>query len=229
VITRANQFVIHVTLRATGGLGKSELSGIRLRFLPLVTVLPVHRTPLSATTRPIHHVRSSSTPPPPTLANPRNPFSLSLIVTVPLTTKPHTLPQRSAALKIEWAKISSSLGLKGQTAASLQAFKKRNEDARRKVVVLHDTPREIDFAHYRSLLKNQAVIDEIEAAFKSFKPKSYDVSKTIAAIESFEAAAVKNAETTKSKVDAELQDLSMTLKNISEARSFDELTVVRSE
>jgi len=134
-------------------------------------------------------------------------------------------PARSAALKIEWAKISSSLGLKGQTAASLQAFKKRNEDARRKVAVLHDTPREIDFAHYRSLLKNQAVIDEIEAAFKSFKPKSYDVSKTLAAIESFEAAAVKNAETTKSKVDAELQDLSMTLKNISEARSFDELTV----
>jgi len=92
--------------------------------------------------------------------------------------------------------------------------------------VLHDTPREIDFAHYRSILKNQAVVDEIEAAYKAFKPKTYDVSKTLSAIESFEAAAVKNAETTKSKVDAELQNLSMTLKNISEARSFDELTVV---
>lgn len=76
------------------------------------------------------------------------------------------------------------------------------------------------------MLKNQAVIDEIEAAYKAFKPKTYDVSKTLAAIETFEAAAVKNAETTKGKVDAELQDLSMTLKNISEARSFDELTVV---
>ncbi|CCX34619.1 hypothetical protein FPQ18DRAFT_335864 [Pyronema domesticum] len=134
-------------------------------------------------------------------------------------------PARSAALKIDWAKITSTLGLKGQTAAQLQAFKKRNEDARRKVVVLSEQSQEVDFAGYRALLKNQAVIDEIESAYKAFKPKTYDVSKTIAAITQFEQAAVKNAETTKSKVDAELKDLNMTLKNISEARSFDDLTV----
>ncbi|KAF8537546.1 hypothetical protein BDD12DRAFT_917999 [Trichophaea hybrida] len=134
-------------------------------------------------------------------------------------------PARSAALKIEWAKITSTLGLKGQTAVQLQAFKKCNEDARRKVAVLQDTSQEIDFAHYRSILKNQSVIDGIEAAYKSFKPKTYDLSKTLAAISNFEAVAVKNAETTKSKVDAELTDLNMTLKNISEARSFDDLTV----
>jgi hypothetical protein len=76
------------------------------------------------------------------------------------------------------------------------------------------------------VLKNQAVIDELEAAYKSFKPVTYDVSKTLKAIESFEAAAVQNAEATKGKVDAELTDLQKTLKNIEEARSFDELTVV---
>lgn len=91
--------------------------------------------------------------------------------------------------------------------------------------LLHDAPQDIDFGYYRSVLKNTAVIDEIEAAWKAFKPKTYDVSKTLAAINQFEAAAVKNAETTKAKVDAELQDLSMTLKNIEEARSFDQLTV----
>jgi F-type H+-transporting ATPase subunit d len=138
------------------------------------------------------------------------------------------LPQRSAALKVEWAKISTSLGLKGQTASSLQAFKKRNEDARRKVQVLSDSPQSVDFSHYRGILKNTSVIDEIENHFKTFKPKTYDVSRQIKAIEAFEAQAVKNAEDTKSRVDAELTDLEQTLKNIEEARPFEDLTVVRS-
>ena len=46
------------------------------------------------------------------------------------------------------------------------------------------------------------------------------------AIEAFEAQAVKSAEETKGKVDLELKDLEKTLKNIEEARPFDELTVV---
>jgi len=51
------------------------------------------------------------------------------------------------------------------------------------------------------------------------------VSRQLKAIEAFEVEAVKNAEETKQKVDLELQDLQKTLKNIEEARSFDELTV----
>lgn len=135
--------------------------------------------------------------------------------------------QRSAPFKIDWAKIGTSLGLRGQTAASLQAFKKRNDDARRKVQVLSDQPQEIDFAHYRSVLKNQSVVDEIESYFKTFKPVTYDVNRQIKAIEAFEAQAVKNAEETKDKVNMELRDLEKTLQNIEEARPFEELTVVR--
>ena len=134
--------------------------------------------------------------------------------------------QRSAASKIDWSKIGTSLGLKGQTAASLSAFKKRNDDARRKVQLLSDAPQTVDFAHYRSTLKNQAIIDEIENHFKSFKPATYDVSRQIKAIEAFEAQAVKNAEETKGVVDKELGDLEKTLKNIEEARPFEDLTVV---
>ena len=37
---------------------------------------------------------------------------------------------------------------------------------------------------------------------------------------------MKNAEETKGRVDLELKDLEKTLKNIEEARPFDELTVV---
>lgn len=135
--------------------------------------------------------------------------------------------QRSAALKIDWTKVSSSLGLRGQTAASLQSFKKRNDDARRKVTVLSDQAQTVDFAHYRKILKNQAVIDEIENHFKTFKPATYDVSRQLKAIDAFEAQAIKSAEETKGRVEAELVNLQKTLQNIESARPFDELTVVR--
>lgn len=136
--------------------------------------------------------------------------------------------QRSAALKLDWVKVSTSLGLKGQTAASLQAFKKRNDDARRKVQVLSEQAQTVDFAHYRGILKNQAVIDELENHFKSFKPATYDVNRQLKAIEAFETQAVKNAEETKGKVEAELKELQKTLENIETARPFEDLTVVRA-
>ena len=134
--------------------------------------------------------------------------------------------QRSAAFKIDWTKIGSQLGLKGSTATSLAAFKKRHDEARRKVQILSDQSQTVDFAHYRSILKNQAVVDEIENHFKSFKPATYDVSRQIKAIEAFEAQAVKSAEETKGVIEKELKALDATLKNIEEARPFDELTVV---
>ena len=126
---------------------------------------------------------------------------------------------------MDWTRIGTSLGIKGQTAAALQAFKKRNDDARRRVQLLSDQPQEVDFKHYRSILKNQSVIDEIESQTKSFRPQTYDVARQVKAIEAFEMQAVKNAEETKGKVDLELKDLEKTLKNIEEARPFEELTV----
>jgi len=94
------------------------------------------------------------------------------------------------------------------------------------VQLLSEQPSKIDFAHYRSILKNQSVIDEIEKYFSTFKPATYDVGRQIKAIETFEAQALKNAEETKGRVDLELKDLEKTLKNIETARPFDELTVV---
>ena len=122
--------------------------------------------------------------------------------------------------------MTGSLGLRGQTATSLQAFKKRNDDARRKVTALSEQPQTVDFAHYRKVLKNQAVVDQIENQFKTFKPASYDVNRQIKAIDAFEAQAVQSALDTKGKVEAELQNLQKTLENIETARPFDELTVV---
>jgi len=122
--------------------------------------------------------------------------------------------------------VSTSLGLRGQTAASLQSFKKRNDDARRKVQLLSEQPQAVDFSHYRKVLKNQAIVDEIENHFKNFKPASYDVSRQLKAIDAFEAQAVSNAEQTKGKIDSELVNLQKTLENIETARPFEDLTVV---
>ncbi|KAL8350839.1 hypothetical protein RB601_000952 [Gaeumannomyces tritici] len=135
---------------------------------------------------------------------------------------------RSTALKIDWAQVTTSLGLRGQTVAALHAFKKRNDDVRRKVQQLSEQPTTVDFASYRAVLKNRAVVDEIEKRFAAFKPAAYDVSRQLKAIDAFEVEAVKNAEATKTQVDLELKDLQATLKNIEEARPFDELTVVRA-
>ncbi|KAJ9489014.1 hypothetical protein VN97_g4252 [Penicillium thymicola] len=132
---------------------------------------------------------------------------------------------RSAALKIDWAKVSTSLGLRGQTATSLQAFKKRNDEARRKVQVLSEQSQTVDFSHYRGVLKNTAIIDELENHFKTFKPATYDVNRQLKAIDAFESQAVQNAEATKGKVEAELQNLQKTLDNIETARPFEDLTV----
>lgn len=134
--------------------------------------------------------------------------------------------QRSAATKIDWANLGTKLGLKGSTANALASFKQRNDAARRKVRVLSEQAQTVDFQHYRSLLKNQDVVADIEKQFTSFQPKKYDVQRQIKAIEAFEAQAVKSAEETKGKVDAELQDLEKTLKNIESARPFEDLTVV---
>lgn len=119
----------------------------------------------------------------------------------------------------------STLGLTGATASSLHAFKKRHDDATKKVFELSSQPTTVDFAHYRSVLKNQTIVDEIEKAVNAFKPVTYDTSKQIKTIEAFEAKALENADATKQKVQAELSDLQQTLQNIESARPFEQLTL----
>lgn len=64
---------------------------------------------------------------------------------------------------VDFARISSSLGLRGNTASQLQAFKKRNDDARRRVQQLSELPQSVDFSQYRKILNNKAVVDDIES------------------------------------------------------------------
>ena len=91
---------------------------------------------------------------------------------------------------------------------------------------LQEQPQTVDFQHYRSILRNQDVVNEMEREMRNYKAKTYDVDRQIKAIEVFETQAVKSAEETKGMVEAELRDLEKTLKNIEEARPFTDLTVV---
>jgi F-type H+-transporting ATPase subunit d len=183
-------------------------------------------------TRPLSYDRASkaaeAVPSPPEVATTgllRPPLDLDLLrATSSPTHEANSFIQRAAA-KLDWSKLPTQLSLRGSTATSLSNFKKRNDDARRRLQVLQDQPTSVDFGYYRSVLKNTAVIDEIEQYFKSFKPKTYDVDKQVRSIEAFEQIAIKNAEETKGKVEIELKSLEKALGDIEGARAWEEVTV----
>ena len=77
-----------------------------------------------------------------------------------------------------------------ETIASLQAFRKRHADAQRIHAQLNTQATTVDLSHYRSVLKNKAIVDEAEKILKDFKPVTYDVTAHVKAIETFEAKAV---------------------------------------
>lgn len=132
---------------------------------------------------------------------------------------------RSAANKLDWAKVITSLKITGKTAAELSSFKKRNDEARRQLQELQQQPAAVDFSHYRSVLKNSAVIDQLESYCQGYKPVTVDAGKQVATIAAFQEHAMANAKQTEQQVSAELSELKQTLQNIENARPFDELTV----
>jgi len=135
------------------------------------------------------------------------------------------MASKAVTAAVDFARIYSTLGLSKETVASLQAFRKRHSEAQRINAQLKASPNTIDIAQYRSILRNQAVVDEAEKSLKAFKPTTYDVQAHIKAIDAFETKAVARAQETAQKIDEELKDLQATLKNIEDARSFDELTL----
>ena len=78
-----------------------------------------------------------------------------------------------------------------ETVAALQAFRKRHSEAQRISGHLNAQPTTVDLAHYRSVLKNKGIVDEVEKALREFKPVTYDVSTHVKAIETFETKAVR--------------------------------------
>jgi F-type H+-transporting ATPase subunit d len=103
-------------------------------------------------------------------------------------------------------------------------------------------PATVDLTHYRSILKNEGIVDDAEKLLNEFKPVTYDVNAHVKAIETFEAKAVgvfvpstlppshntlqiSRAKEMETKIDEELKELQATLANIEEAHPFEDLTV----
>jgi len=97
-----------------------------------------------------------------------------------------------AAAAIDWSKLTVSLGLKKETIAALQAFRKRNDEASRVVLALKEQKTEIDFEHYRSTLKNKGIVNEAEKALSSFKPTKFDLDTQMKIVEIVESKAVRD-------------------------------------
>ncbi|KAH7888066.1 ATP7, subunit D of the stator stalk of mitochondrial F1F0 ATP synthase [Phlebopus sp. FC_14] len=135
------------------------------------------------------------------------------------------MASKAAVAAVDFTRIYSTLGLGKETIAGLQAFRKRHGEAQRLHGQYALQPTTVDFAHYRSILKNTAIVDEAEKLLKDFKPVTYDANAHIKAIETFEAKAVAKAKETAEKIDVELKELQATLANIEEARPFEDLTV----
>ncbi|KAJ7477157.1 ATP synthase d subunit [Mycena galericulata] len=134
------------------------------------------------------------------------------------------MASKAAVAAVDFARIYTTLGLGKETVASLQAFRKRHAEAQRLQQQYAGEPTTVDIAHYRSVLRNQSVVDEAEKLLNNFKPVTYDVDAHVKAIEAFEAKAVASAQAMEEKIDVEIKELQATLANIEEARPFEELT-----
>jgi F-type H+-transporting ATPase subunit d len=95
----------------------------------------------------------------------------------------------SAAAAIDFSRLSK-LGLARQTQQALAAFRKRAADAQIQAAALKDAKVDVDFAHYRAVLKNKSIVEEGEKLLKGFKPVTYDVEAQLKAISAFEGKAV---------------------------------------
>ncbi|GJN90792.1 hypothetical protein Rhopal_003806-T1 [Rhodotorula paludigena] len=130
-----------------------------------------------------------------------------------------------AAAAVDWTRITSKLGLGRETLAELNAFRQRAATARTANAAVKEQKTSVDFEHYRAVLKNKDIVAEGEKLFKSFKAVDYDLQAQLKAIAAFEAKAVASAKEAATKVESELGNLNSTLKNIQDARPFDQLTL----
>merc|ERR1712225_181546 len=135
---------------------------------------------------------------------------------------PPLLVETMAAAAVDWTRITSKLGLGRETLAELNAFRSRAAAARAANAAVKEQKTTVDFEHYRQVLKNKDVVAEGE---KGFKAVDYDVQAQLKAIAAFEAKAVSSAKEAATQVESELSNLSSTLKNIEDARPFEQLTL----
>ncbi|KAI8318850.1 ATP synthase d subunit [Martensiomyces pterosporus] len=132
---------------------------------------------------------------------------------------------RKFLTSINWPVVSSVLSKHTEITKSLGAFRKSYEEAERQLTQVKEADRPIDFEYYRRVLKNQEIVDKLEKISQSQKVVKVDLADQLKTISAFEAKAVASAELYVKETEANLADLSETVKNIDAARPITQLTV----
>ncbi|KAJ1330694.1 hypothetical protein BSLG_009146 [Batrachochytrium salamandrivorans] len=128
-----------------------------------------------------------------------------------------------AAARIDWSALSTKL--KPETMASVNSFRRRHSDLLKTVTDLREHQVTIDFTRYKSVLKNQKVVEEAERAIKGFRPATVDLSEQLRMVADQEAKAIAAAKKTTSKIEAEMVELKALLTNIETARPLEQMTM----
>ncbi|KAJ1828769.1 ATP synthase d subunit [Coemansia sp. RSA 2703] len=132
---------------------------------------------------------------------------------------------RKFLTSINWPVINSVLAKHTEITGSLGSFRKGYEEAERQLTQLKEADRPVDFEHYRRVLKNTEIVDKLEKIAKAQKIVKVDLADQLKTISAFEAKAVAAAELYVKETEANLADLSETVKNIEQARPITQLTV----
>jgi len=131
---------------------------------------------------------------------------------------------KAATAALDWARVTTKLGLGKETINALQAFRGRHDAALRVNAQLKESKATVDFEHYKSVLKNQEIVTQLQKQLTDYKPTDYDVTVQLKAIDAFEAKAVSAAEQTEKHIAEELSKLEATLQDIEGARPFEQLS-----
>ncbi|PIA17546.1 ATP synthase d subunit [Coemansia reversa NRRL 1564] len=132
---------------------------------------------------------------------------------------------RKFLTSINWPVVSSVLSKHAEITKSLGSFRKSYEMAEGELTQLKEANRPVDFEYYRRVLKNTEVVDRLEKIAKAQKITKVDLASQLETISAFETKAVASAELYVKETEANLADLSETVKNIEQTRPITQLTV----
>ncbi|PVU99606.1 hypothetical protein BB559_000564 [Furculomyces boomerangus] len=131
---------------------------------------------------------------------------------------------RKLVQAIDWPRVSAVLARKPEVVKSLSAFNKKFQEVDRELVLLKEQKLDLDFDHYRKVLKNKKIVDDMELKFKSYEIKKLDTKEHLKIIGEFESSATASATGYASELETKLSGLFETVGNIENARPVNQVT-----
>ncbi|OLY83120.1 ATP synthase subunit d, mitochondrial [Smittium mucronatum] len=131
---------------------------------------------------------------------------------------------RKLIQSVDWPKVSSVLSKRPEITKSLMSLNKKYQDVDRELSALREQKLDIDFNHYRGILKNKQIVTEMESKLKNYKITSLDTAPALALLAEFEKNATASATEYASELTVKLSGLKETVDNINNARPVEDMT-----